>query len=112
VVYFFRRETDGAIKIGYSGTPSIRLHALQSKNKCTLTPLAVMPGDMDRESCIHDLFAQERIPGKGEWFHPSERLMKYIDYVGNVSEVKLDYFSVVYKCNSHKRRYRNDAKSA
>lgn len=74
-VYF--AERGGLIKIGYSGTPSVRVAALHARL------LASMPGDYAVERQTHARFAPFRIDG--EWFSAAPELLAYIASLTDVA---------------------------
>jgi hypothetical protein len=66
-VYFFTCRDANAVKIGFSGDPSIRLKEVQAGCPLPLELEAVIMGSLrERESELHRQFADERI--RGEWF--------------------------------------------
>jgi hypothetical protein len=75
VVYYVRRESDGLIKIGTSGSLNSRLAALRAEHG-PLRLLLTHVGDRGREQNLHlaftDWFAF------GEWFHPGDKLLAWI----------------------------------
>jgi len=75
-VYFIQGQCGGAIKIGYSLTPSSRLKTLQTGYPDTLKMLLVIPGDESIEHALHRQFEGARL--KGEWFRPDELLIEKI----------------------------------
>lgn len=81
VVYFIKRSSDNAIKIGYSGCMKQRWSLLRCTAESELTILAIIDGGKKVESRLHDKFADHRI--KGEWFYPCEELIKYIAALGD-----------------------------
>lgn len=88
-VYFLKRYTDGAIKIGVSYRPEGRASDMRMKFKTHVELLATLPGDVREEQILHARFVAERF--EGEWFKPSERLLDFIAAVhrGEVKEVTL-----------------------
>lgn len=76
-IYFIQGKSGGAVKIGYTKDVFSRLKALQTGYPDTLIIRCCIPGSPDTESGYHEMFKEERL--KGEWFTPSERLMKKID---------------------------------
>lgn len=75
-VYFIREPNSGAVKIGISVKPRMRMAELQCAHAFELELLAYAKGDIAAERALHDEFAADRL--KGEWFKGSERLMKRI----------------------------------
>lgn len=76
-VYFVKDLVTGYIKIGRSLNPHARLKALQTGNPNQLIILATINGGQIKESEIHRRFTNTGF--SGEWFHPTEELMKYIE---------------------------------
>lgn len=74
-VYFLRRQ-DGAIKIGYSAQPRVRLATLRGEHG-ELDVLALTPGGRDLEASLHERFPEARI-GRTEWFAPCEALVALV----------------------------------
>ena len=77
-IYFLRAE-NGAVKIGFTVTPSSRLVSLQ----CTYGPLeavATIPGTVDTERWLHEKFAFCQI--EGEWFRESDALSAFMRPLG------------------------------
>lgn len=69
-VYFFRRDADGLVKIGFSKHVDSRCAEFRGPNKGRV--LAVVEGGFVRERLFHDHFAAER--RTGEWFAPSDEM--------------------------------------
>jgi len=76
-IYFIQGKSSGAVKIGYTVDVFKRLKGLQTGYPDTLIIRCCIPGSPDTESGYHEMFKEERL--KGEWFKPSEKLMKKID---------------------------------
>lgn len=74
-VYFVQAE-NGPIKIGWAGSPRVRLYALRGNSAVPLVELAVVPGDRTDEARTHIRF--DRLRMHGEWFRPGEDLLAYI----------------------------------
>ncbi len=79
LVYFIRQGDNGPIKIGLSthGSLPMRLSALQAANPERLVLLATQSWDRFLEAHLHEEFSEDRL--LGEWFRPSDRLLRYID---------------------------------
>lgn len=80
-VYFVRRESDGAIKIGFAAYVRGRLRALW-KQHGPLTLLGTIGATPRLEHELHDLFARALVNGpkvNGEWFRPCEELLATIE---------------------------------
>lgn len=75
-IYFVQGLCGGAIKIGYSKQPDVRLKDLQTGYPDTLTILFMLPGDETIEHGLHKEFEFCRL--KGEWFRPDPLLIKKI----------------------------------
>jgi hypothetical protein len=65
-VYFVTCREAGAVKIGYSGDPRIRLQEAQTHCPLELALEAVVPGRCEEERSFHLRFEDDRI--RGEWF--------------------------------------------
>src|SRR5580698_2906651 len=65
VVYFVRRSSDGAVKIGFTANLRRRINNLRSSGDI-LTIEAIMPGGRNEESSEHFRLRSERVDG--EWF--------------------------------------------
>jgi transcriptional regulator with XRE-family HTH domain len=76
-LYFVRRESDGAIKIGLSRNPKARLGNLRVATPDRLSLLGTVDGDYARERELHKRFADSRIAG--EWFEPTDELLALIN---------------------------------
>lgn len=75
-VYFIRRHTDGAIKIGTSVHTKRRLADLRV-GAGPLTLLGTIPGGRDREWQVQRRFNHLR-KRSGEWFRPGPDLLEFI----------------------------------
>jgi hypothetical protein len=69
-VYFIQGLCGGAIKIGYSVNPTMRLKELQTGYPDTLTILLLIPGSEATEAAIHRELEGSRL--RGEWFRPDQ----------------------------------------
>ena len=79
-VYFIRREGDGAIKIGWTGSVhGTRMGGLQVGSVEVLTLVATIPGSQEVERQWHSRFAYANI--RGEWFKPVPELLDAIAYL-------------------------------
>jgi hypothetical protein len=83
-IYFIQSVTNGPIKIGFSKNVKERIEDIQCGSPAKLTVLAVHPGTRWGEQRLHKQFATDRIRAGGEWFNPSEKLLKYIWKRGQV----------------------------
>lgn len=75
MIYFAQRQSDSAIKIGFSLNIMNRLQQLKYEHG-KLTLLGWYPGDRDLEKELHKDFFRARI--EGEWFRPVPSLKDYI----------------------------------
>lgn len=80
VVYFVQRDSDGAIKIGWTSDLERRLRELRRDARCLVQVLACFIGAKPDELALHARFADERLAE--EWFHPSDRLLTFIVSLG------------------------------
>lgn len=76
VIYFAQEDGQGYIKIGFSESVKDRLRALQTGSSVEIHLLIAIPGTREDEGILHERFALER--GRGEWFQPSPRLVRFI----------------------------------
>lgn len=76
-VYLIGARQGGPVKIGFSGSPTGRLTALQTGSPFELVVLAQFSGGETEEKQLHELFAAERL--RGEWFKRSARVRKFMD---------------------------------
>lgn len=78
MIYFVQAEESRRIKIGYtSGDGSKRIHTLKTASPESLRVLGVIAkGTRHGERRLHELFATIRF--RGEWFHPTEDLLRFI----------------------------------
>lgn len=74
-VYFARRASDGAIKIGWSHDPTARTKTLGAEL------LNSIPGSRRLEQDLHARFDADRLDG--EWFRPSADLL---DFMGDLRQ--------------------------
>ena len=74
-VYFARRTSDGAIKIGHSRNVIKRLTDLSYINKSKVELISTIPGGSVVERRIHHMFSDDLIGF--EWFRPSLRLEEF-----------------------------------
>lgn len=87
-VYFFRTWDSGKIKIGFTSNLSRRLDQLESACGERLDQVYAFVGDRDMEQMLHRHFAEERL--HGEWFEPSGRLLKFLNWARSEALKKLD----------------------
>jgi hypothetical protein len=76
VVYFVQRDSDGAIKIGWSSDVVRRLAELRKVSRCELRLLACFPGDKPDELRMHELFAELLIGD--EWFRADAAILQFL----------------------------------
>jgi hypothetical protein len=76
VVYYIRRESDGAVKIGFTANTRNRMSALRLEHG-QLRVLLVLGGGRHEETAAHSLFRRYRI-GRTEWFRPVRPLLEWI----------------------------------
>lgn len=76
-VYFMQGVDGGFIKIGYSFNVAYRLKQLQCISPVQIKVLATIEGEKEFESFLHKEFAGCR--HHGEWFHPTQSLMDFIE---------------------------------
>ena len=76
MIYFIRRLSDKAIKIGTSYVPLHRFQQL-TREHGKLTFLGWCPGGLEIESALHKMFADSHL--EFEWFTESARLMAFIE---------------------------------
>jgi hypothetical protein len=86
-VYFVSNKKTNEIKIGYSKNPEGRVPQLQTSTPGKLELLKKIPGDLDTERGIHEMFADIRIihgentSDDNEWFEATDELKKFIENV-------------------------------
>lgn len=78
-IYFVRVGLDGPIKIGSTTNMKKRLKNLQVSNPIPLNVMSVVPGTERDEQRLHQKFSHLFI--QGEWFHPGDDLLEFIDIV-------------------------------
>jgi hypothetical protein len=77
IVYFIQGRKLGLIKIGIAWSARERMKSLQTGSPDELILLATESGGSERERELHNLFSSSR--SHGEWFYPTEELMRYIE---------------------------------
>lgn len=75
VVYFARRLSDGAIKIGFTSDVARRMVELRKKHGGAHELISTRAGDKPDELKLHERFAAHRI-GETEWFHPVPEILE------------------------------------
>lgn len=81
VVYFARRGSDGAVKIGFTSDPERRMRELRKKSRSTVQILAIFPGAKPDELRLHAKFAAHRLPD-GEWFAGTKDVLDFVKGLG------------------------------
>lgn len=81
LVYFIQADIGGPIKIGVSANIDKRIAQLQLSCPFTLRLLLLVQGGYSVELKLHKLFHTSRL--HGEWFEPSESLVKFITEMNN-----------------------------
>lgn len=76
VVYYVRRTSDGAVKIGFTANIRNRMMALRREHG-PLQILLVLGGDREEETQAHGKFYRYRIR-RTEWFRPARPLLEWI----------------------------------
>lgn len=76
-VYFVQGMSGGAIKIGYSTDPEVRLKTLQTSYPDILKVLCLIPGNANTESKYHKAF--EHLKLNGEWYKPDKEIFDEIE---------------------------------
>jgi len=87
-VYFMKRVTDGAIKIGTTHNVIKRRKSLEGATG-PLFVLAVISGDRSVEADLHERFNVERL--HGEWFAPSPAIIQFIEAIDHDAQVDTVY---------------------
>lgn len=84
-IYFVRRYSDGAIKIGWTSDVVRRLTELRKLNEEPVVLIALIPGDKTSERSLHARFSDERLDPNNEWFRQSDRLREFIASIGRIA---------------------------
>jgi hypothetical protein len=82
MIYFIQEENNGPIKIGKCDNHEIRIKQLQTANPKKLTPVAVIPGTIPRETKIKKDLKEFHI--RGEWYSPHKSVFEYIKTIQNI----------------------------
>lgn len=99
-LYFIRRESDGAIKIGITTDLRRRLADLRRQHGA-LVPLGTVVGAATREKLAHLLFADSRLDG--EFFQPTVTLQAFIDQYASPPPAKNEKPLVMMPRRQHRR---------
>lgn len=73
VIYFIQSEHGGHVKIGRADDVAKRIQGLATGRPDKLILLGAVPGTQADERRLHDALVTDR--DRGEWFHPSTRVM-------------------------------------
>ena len=73
-IYFVRAGE--FVKIGRAKDWKLRIQTMQTGSPCVLQPLLVLTGDDETENQLHFKFYRDKY--RGEWFHNSEAIRKFI----------------------------------
>lgn len=79
LIYFIR--CGKFIKIGFSKNPATRLKELQTANPNKLVLVATMPGNLQTELSLHEIYKNKRV--RGEWFKYEGMLKRSIMAINN-----------------------------
>lgn len=77
VVYYVRRVSDGAVKIGTTTVLASRMTQLRGEHG-EIKVLLTHSGAVAEERSMHERFREYRI-GRSEWFAPAKDLLRWID---------------------------------
>lgn len=94
VVYYLRRPSDEAIKIGVSSQLANRIRNLAKLEGEDLELLAYEQGSYDVENDRHRLYGQYALGG--EWFRPGEKLLAHIGRLREDGLLPLDPWHLLY----------------
>jgi hypothetical protein len=79
-VYFIACTETLRVKIGFtSGSPYVRLKALQTGAPADLVLMACVPGTVETEQHYHRKYAAQRV--RGEWFEGSPELLEELSMI-------------------------------
>ena len=87
MVYFAVGRVTGLIKVGHSRNTERRLKGLRSSSE-GVGLLATMPGGKELESALHRCF--KRSWCRGEWYNPTQELMRFISGISGTPAGGLD----------------------
>lgn len=103
VVYFIQRESDGAIKIGFSNKIKSRVANLKSTEEENLKILGIFEGDREKEKELHERFKDLR--KHKEWFAPGSAILDYLSATENASMSLADFPSGKIMISIHTTTY-------
>lgn len=83
-VYFIESPISGAIKIGKSVDPTVRIETLQIGHSEPLVLLAAIPGTSADETAYHKRFKEHRM--RGEWFSPHPDILAEIERINSLEQ--------------------------
>lgn len=114
-VYFIQQGNSGPIKIGFTrDNLYARFKRLQTGNHLPLKLLAIIDGaDIKTEISHHSRFSPFRL--NGEWFAPTEELLKFINEIKNrpckleLERIYKEYLAVVSKLSNADKKIALDA---
>lgn len=66
LVYVAQRDTDAAVKVGWTSNIEQRLRDLRKESRASVCLVGALPGDKPRELRIHKALREHRI--EGEWY--------------------------------------------
>lgn len=75
--FVYAIESHGAVKIGYTRHPFVRMHALNHASPFPLTLLGFVKGSQQQENALHALLKPYRI--RGEWYRKAGPVLHFID---------------------------------
>ena len=101
MIYFIQQGITGPIKIGFTkGTSALsRIKQMQTGNPEELLCLSTLDGGVPEELSLHLQFHAYRL--RGEWFHPSQSILDYIQKHGKPAHTTRALPSPMVKSNAH-----------
>lgn len=81
-VYFIGCEGVPRLKVGFSGSPGVRVADLQVGSPVRLEVIAAYYGTRDDEARLHHLLAEFR--AHGEWFHRTKAVDRFVEHLQEV----------------------------
>lgn len=82
-IYVVERDTDSAVKIGWTSDIRRRLHDLKKDEQAAIVLLVVFPGDKPDELRLHARFAAHRVDG--EWFRACPEIDAFLKALREVA---------------------------